>query len=78
MFYKKSEGGGSNNEIKQNEQLAEILHKPIIEKFLKRKVYSSFKDNIWSTDLADMQLISKFSNGTRFLLCVIDIFIKYA
>ena len=78
FFYKKSEGGGSNNEIKQNEQLAEILHKPIIEKFLKRKVYSSFKDNIWSTDLADMQLISKFSNGTRFLLCVIDIFIKYA
>ena len=31
FFYKKSEGGGSNNEIKQNEQLAEILHKPIIE-----------------------------------------------
>ena len=78
FFYKKSEGGGSNNEIKQNEQLAEILDKPIIEKFLKRKVYSSFKDNIWSTDLADMQLISKFSNGTRFLLRVIDIFIKYA
>ena len=25
-----------------------------------------------------MQLISKFNKGTRFLLCVIDIFIKYA
>ena len=37
-----------------NEQLAEELHKPIIKKFKKRKVYSSFKDNIWGADLADM------------------------
>ena len=36
-----------------------------------------FKDNIWGTDLADMQLISKFNKGFRFLLCVIDIFSKY-
>ena len=28
--------------------------------------------------LADMQLISKFNKGIRFLLCVIDIFSKYA
>ena len=44
----------------------------------KRRVYSSFKDNIWCADLADMQLISKFNKGTRFLLCVIDMFSKYA
>ena len=30
------------------------------------------------SDLADMQLISKFNKEFRFLLCVIDIFIKYA
>ena len=29
-------------------------------------------------DLADMQLISKFNKGGRFLSCVIDIFSKYA
>ena len=29
-------------------------------------------------DLADMQLISRFSKGFRFLLCVINIFSKYA
>ena len=29
-------------------------------------------------DLADMQLISKFNKGFRFLLCTIDIFSKYA
>ena len=49
----------------QNEQLAEELHKPIIRKSEKRKVYSAFKDNIWSADLADMQLISKFNKGFR-------------
>ena len=58
--------------------MAEELHKPIVKKFLKRRVYSSFKDNIWGDDLADMQLISKFNKGTRFLLCVIDVFSKYA
>ena len=38
----------------QNEQLVNELHKPIINAFRKRKVYSSFKDNIWDVDLADM------------------------
>ena len=47
-------------------QLANELRKPIIKKFNKRKVYSSFKDNIWGVDLADMQLLSKFNKGFRF------------
>ena len=67
----------SNLRLKK-EQLAEELHKLIIRKFKKRKVYSAFKDNIWDADLADMQLISKFNEGFRFLLRVIDIFSKYA
>ena len=41
-------------------------------------MYSLFKDNICGVDLADMQLLSKFNKGYRFLLCVIDIFSKYA
>ena len=41
-------------------------------------MYSSFKDNIWGVDLADMQLLSKFNKGFRFSLCAIDIFNKYA
>ena len=32
--------------MSQNEQLDEELHKPIIRKFKKRKVYSTVKDNI--------------------------------
>ena len=56
------------------QSLAEELHKPIVRKFEKRKVNSSFIDNIWGADLADMQLISKFNKGIRFLLCVINIY----
>ena len=41
-------------------------------------MYSSFRDNIWGVDLADMQLIGKFNKGFRFSLCVIDVFSKYA
>ena len=41
-------------------------------------MYSSFKDNVWGADLANMQLISKFNKELRFLSCVIDIFSKYA
>ena len=71
-------GGVANNEIKQNFELAEELHKPVIRKFKKKEVYSGFKDNIWGADLADVQLISKFNKDFRFLLCIIDIFSKYA
>ena len=38
---------------------------------------TSFKDNIWGADLADMQSISKFNKGFNFLLCAFDIFSKY-
>ena len=71
---KKTVGSGVN----ENTKLANELHKPIIRKFNKRKVYSSFKDNIWGVDLADMQLLSKFNKGIKYLLSVIDLFSKYA
>ena len=57
FFDKKSTGIGINSI--SNKQLANELHKPIIRKFKRRKVNSSFKDNIWGTDLADMQLTNK-------------------
>ena len=68
----------NKNEIKENQQLANEFHKPIIRKFRKRKVYSSFKDNIWGVALADMQLISKYNKEIRYLLCAIDLLSKYA
>ena len=77
-FFDSKVSGSGAKLIPENEQLANELHKPIIRKFEKRKVYSTFKDNIWGADLADMQLLSKYNKGIRFLLCVIDIFSKYA
>ena len=74
FFDKKSEGSGVNNEIKQNIQLSDELHKPIIRKFKKRKVYSWFRDNIWGADLADMQLISKLNKDSDFY-CALLIFL---
>ena len=62
----------------ENKQLADELHKPIIKKFKRRKVYSSFKDNIWGFDLADMTLISKSNKAIKYLLCIIDLFSRYA
>ena len=50
----------------------------LLKDFKKRTVYSGFKDNIWGAGLADMQLISKFNKGFRFLLCVFEVFSKYA
>ena len=43
-----------------------------------KKVYSSFRDNIWGVNLADMQSLSKYNKGIKYLLCAIDLFSKYA
>ena len=85
FFDKKSSGSGASETSRangmsevSNVKLADELHKPVIKKFSKRKVYSSFKDNIWGVDLADMQLLSRQNKGIKYLLCVIDLFSKYA
>ena len=76
FFDKKSMGSGF---VKDSSSiLADELHKPVIKKFNKRKVYSQLKDNIWGIDLADMQSSSRKNKGIKYLLCVIDLFSKYA
>ena len=61
-----------------NEQLAEKLHKPVIKKFKRRNVYARFKENIWAADLAEMESLSSKNKNVKYLLCVIDVFTKYA
>ena len=74
FFDKKSSGSGITNEPNYN--LANELHKPIIRKFKKSKVYSSFRDNIWGVALADMQSLSKYDRGISIycvqLICIVD------
>ena len=64
--------------ISVNEQLAEELHKPVIKKIKRRKVYARFKDNIWAADLAEMGSLSSKNKNVKYFLFVIDVFIKYA
>ena len=83
FFDEKSKGSGivtspgnkSTNE--PNYELANELHKPIIIKFKKEKFIRIFRDNIWGVDVADMQSLSKYNKGIKYLLCIIDLFSKY-
>ena len=75
---KKSLGSGTNTIKSSSSILADELHKPIIKKIEKRKVYSQFKDNIWGVDLAEMQSLSRKNKGIKYLVCVIDLYSKYA
>ena len=92
FFDKKSMGSGttkstakpsslersSSKRIMKNSSLilADELHKPVIKKFNKRKVYSQFKDNIWGVDLADMKSLSKQNKDIKCLLCAIDLLVN--
>ena len=68
FLIKKTSVGAIKKEIMQNGELAKELQKLLIRKFEKRKVHSSVINNIWGAYLADMQLLSKFNKGFRFLL----------
>ena len=80
FFDKKSTGSGTAKSTAEPSSLilADELHKLVIKKFNKRKVYSQFKDNIWGVDLAEMQSLSKKNKVIKYLLCAIDLFSKYA
>ena len=71
FFGKKIAGSGIKNENISNQhplnlackaevsdstrEIAEKLQNQVIRKFKKRKVHSTFIDNIWGADLADLQ-----------------------
>ena len=59
FFDKMSMGSGVKKLKDSSSILDDELHKPVMKKFNKRKVYSRFKDNIWGIDLGDMQSLSK-------------------
>ena len=62
MVYKFSDKKTVGSEVNENIKLANELHKPIIRKFNKRKVYSSFKDNISIYIFIEMNLIKLVFN----------------
>ena len=77
FFDKKSSGSGVNA-IEPNDQLANELHRQIIKTFKRQKLYSYFRDNFWGVDLVDLQSLTKYNQGIKYLLCTINLFSKYA
>ena len=78
FFIERTKGSGTENNLVNLlaiSQLAEELHKPIIKNFKRRKVYSSFKDNIWGVDLANMTLLSKFNKGIKYFLDMLGLLV---
>ena len=78
MIYKfvdnKSSGRGVTNE--QIYQLASELHKQITRKFKRRKIYSSFRDIIWSVDLADLAIIKQIQQRNQLFIvrnCLVNL-----
>ena len=74
LFEKKSSGSDVATKSEPNYQLADELHRQIIRTFKRRQVYLSFRDNISGEDLADMQSLSKYNEGIKYLLCATDLF----
>ena len=74
-FLHKKTGSG----MSVNEQIAEELHKQVIKKLKRRKVYGRFKDyNIWAAYLVEMESLPSKNKNVKYLLCMIDVFSKYA
>ena len=71
---KSASNSGIKNENIPNKGLAGKLRKSIIIKFEKRKVHSPCTEDIWGSDITDIQLTFY---DIRLLLYVIDIYSKY-
>jgi len=59
-------------------QDAYTLHKPTRRHFPRRKTFAKGIDDLFQADLADMQNLSRFNDGYRFILTCIDVFSKRA
>ena len=49
-----------------NEEIAQKLHKPVVKKFKRRKVYARFKDNISAVDLPELRSLSTKNQGVKY------------
>lgn len=59
-------------------QDAYTLHKPVRRHFPRRKTFAKGIDDLYQADLADMQNLSRFNDGYRFILTCVDVFSKRA
>lgn len=70
----------SKEEIKKwlESQETYTLHKPVYRRFPRNKYVLSNFNELWQADLSDMRSYSEYNDGFKYILCVIDVFSKYA
>ena len=70
----------NENDVKNflSKQWTYTLHKPVRQKFIRRRYVTSGMNRQWQADLVDMSGFSKENGGYKYLLTVIDIFSRYA
>ncbi len=57
---------------------ASEIHKQRRKTFERRKVVAAHADEIWGIDLAQMDSYVSDNDGFKFIMCIIDVFSKYA
>ena len=62
----------------ERKELAAEIHHRVKRNFKKRKVIVFRKDEIWAIDIAQMNAYESFNDGYKYILCIIDVFSKYA
>ncbi|GFU97752.1 putative uncharacterized transposon-derived protein F54H12.3 [Trichonephila clavipes] len=53
------------------------LHKPVRYKFQRRKTIAYGINELWQSDLLDMQKLSRYNKGYRYILTIIDVMSRY-
>ena len=54
------------------------LHVTPRKKFSRNRIFVPTIDDTWQVDLIDLKKIAKFNNSMNYLLCIIDVFSKFA
>ena len=62
----------------ERKQFSAEIHKRAIKKFTRRKVILNRIDDIWAMDLADLNSLVSYNDGCRYMLCIVDVFSKFA
>lgn len=72
-------GSVKNTFIKEPPEVLEAkeLHKPVIKKFIKRRIVTKGIDDLWAADLLIMKQFAKQNKWYKYILNVIDTFSKF-
>ena len=64
--------------MSQGEKFATEIHRRVQRNFKRRRITVYRVDEIWALDLASMESFVSYNNGFKFILCIVDVFSKFA